>query len=85
MNKTKSSDKILSGNVKENINVSQATSVQKEVPVVGTKGYKKAGEAPFTLYMPSTLLRNLKVKAATEGVSIKELIVNAIIKEYDFK
>lgn len=88
MSKTKSSDKSLFDNLKGTLSESPVTPIQQVAPIarMGAKANnKKVEEAPFTLYMPTTLLRNLKVKAATEGGSIKELINNAIINQYNFK
>ena len=60
--------------------------IQKVTPVAPTKTVvvsKKGVESPFTLYIPTKVLKNLKVKAASEGISIKDLINNAIQSHYN--
>lgn len=60
--------------------------IQKVTPVAPTKTAivsKKGVESPFTLYIPTKILKALKVKSANDGVSLKDLINNAIQSHYN--
>ena len=71
-------------NLKETLNDNPTVPLQTVTPIKESRlqAEIKIAETPFTLYMPSAILKKLKVKAATDGVSIKELINSAVTKEY---
>jgi hypothetical protein len=81
----KTSVKNLFQNLKETLNENPTIPLQTVTPMKKSRLQSeiKISETPFTLYMPTAILKKLKVKAATDGVSIKELINNAVIKEYE--
>lgn len=80
----KESVKNLFANIKETLQEQTATPIQKITPVKNTIVSKKELETPFTLYMPTNVLKNLKVKSANDGISIKDLINNAIQSHYNY-
>ena len=51
------------------------TPTQKVSPI---KKSKLEGEEPFTLWIPKTLMKKLKLKALENETSLKKLIVDAI-------
>ncbi|RZK26409.1 MAG: hypothetical protein EOO43_02925 [Flavobacterium sp.] len=61
------------------LNNSSETPQQVVIPV---KGKLKSEETPFTLYIPTSTLKRLKILAATEGKSLKQLINEAIEEKY---
>jgi hypothetical protein len=53
------------------------TPVQKVIPIK-----EKKEETIFSFYIPTNKLKKLKLLSAEKGISLKELINNAIDKEY---
>ena len=53
------------------------TPVQKVIPIK-----EKKGETIFSFYIPTDKLKKLKLLSVEKGISLKELINNAIDKEY---
>jgi hypothetical protein len=53
------------------------TPVQKVIPIK-----EKKEETIFSFYIPTDKLKKLKLLSVEKGISLKELINNAIDKEY---
>lgn len=72
--------KDLFAGLKENVlNNTPETPRQTVTPV---KEKAKPDETPFTLYIPTKMMMRLKIMAATEGKSLKQLINEAIEEKY---
>jgi hypothetical protein len=80
MKQDKKGVKQLFDNLKESLQEQPDTPAQTIVPVAK----KKEEESPFTLYLPSVRLKKLKAKAVEDEVTMKELINDAILKQYGF-
>lgn len=81
MSKDKEAVKNLFNNLKSKIEQPLETPTQK---VVTSKKSMLDDEAPFTLHLPKNRLKMLRIKAAEEETSIKDLINSAIAKQYGF-
>lgn len=80
MAKTTSIDKSLFNGLKETLAQNPETPTQR-VTAVGEKKKKvKVEEAPFTLWIPRELMRNIKLKALNTDSTIKEIILSAVKK-----
>ena len=79
----KESVKNLFANIKETLQEQTTTPIQMITPVQKTIASKKELETPFTLYIPTNILKNLKIKSANDGISIKDLVNNAIQRYYN--
>lgn len=77
----KKSVKNLFDNLKSSIDEPMETPTQT---ISRVKKSSLSDESPFTLHMPNKRLKALKVKAVEEEVSIKELINDAVFKQYGF-
>ena len=77
----KNSVKNLFNNLKSSIAEPIETPTQAVAPV---KQVIVKDETPFTLHFPTKRLKMLKVKAAEDEVSIKELVNKAIFTQYGF-
>ena len=77
----KKSVKNLFDNLKSSIDEPTETPTQT---ITHVKKSSLSDESPFTLHMPNKRLKALKVKAVQDEVSIKELINDAIFKQYGF-
>lgn len=72
--------KDLFAGLKQNIlNNTPETPRQTVTPV---KEKTKPDESPFTLYIPTEMMKKLKLLSATEGRSLKQLINEALEEKY---
>ena len=75
----KSAVKSLFDNLKTTLKDPIDTPIQTVTPL---KKSTLANETRFTIHVPVDRLRNLKLKAAQEGVTMKELVNKAIVNQY---
>lgn len=78
---SKKSVKNLFNNLKSSIDESIETPTQT---ITRVKKSSLSDESPFTLHIPNKRLKALKVKAVEDEVSVKDLINDAVFKQYGF-
>lgn len=74
--------KNLFNNLKEKIQDKSEPVIQKQI-VAPKQKKEKAAEQLFSFYIQSEKLTALKIKAAADNTSIKELINNALVNYYN--
>lgn len=79
MKSDKTEVKNLFENLKSSVSAAIDTPIQKVIPVT-----KSPVEdiARFTFHLPKARFKSLKLKAAQEGITIKDLINNALVEQY---
>lgn len=75
----KSAVKNLFENLKTTLEDSVGTPIQTVSPI---KKSSVANETRFTVHIPVERLKGLKLKAVQEGVTMKELVNQAIVNQY---
>lgn len=73
-------DKNLFSGLKTTLDAQPETPTQKIVPVATQKKVKEE-ETSFTLWMPKSLMKQLKFMAVETEMTMKDIIIRAINKE----
>lgn len=74
-------DKSLFNDLKDTLAQVPETPTQKITAIGVKKTLLRDEEAPFTLWVPKKLMKQIKMKALNEDASIKEVIIAAIKKD----